>query len=67
MSKFLGTGIAIITPFKDDLSVDYDALVKIVEYNIQNGLDYIVISGTTGESVTVTKQEKKEIIFYTHK
>ena len=61
-APFLGTGIAIVTPFKSDLSVDHDALTTIVNYNIDNGIDYIVISGTTGESVTVTKAEKKEII-----
>ncbi|WP_323787829.1 4-hydroxy-tetrahydrodipicolinate synthase [Psychroserpens sp.] len=61
MTKFQGTGIAIITPFNDDLSVDYSALTHLVNYNIENGTDYIVISGTTGESVTITKDEKKEI------
>lgn len=61
-NPFLGTGVAIVTPFNDDLTVDYKALENIVEYNITNGTDYIVISGTTGESVTVTKQEKKEIV-----
>ena len=61
-SKFLGTGVALVTPFKSDLSVDHDALVNIVNYNIDNGVEYLVISGTTGESVTITKQEKKEII-----
>ncbi|WP_047546920.1 4-hydroxy-tetrahydrodipicolinate synthase [Psychroserpens sp. Hel_I_66] len=62
MNKFRGTGIAIITPFNDDLSVDYAALSNLVNFNINNGTDYIVISGTTGESVTITKEEKKEII-----
>jgi len=61
-NPFLGTGIAIVTPFKTDLSVDHEALEKIVEYNISNGIDYIVINGTTGESATISKQEKKEII-----
>ena len=61
MNKFLGTGVALITPFKSDLSVDYEALVKIVNYNIENGTNYLVVSGTTGESVTVTKEEKKKI------
>lgn len=61
-NKFWGTGVALVTPFKNDGSVDHDALAKIVEYNIQNGVEYLVISGTTGESVTITKQEKKEII-----
>lgn len=62
MSKFLGTGVALVTPFKSDLSVDHDALANIVNYNIENGIDYLVICGTTGESVTLTKQEKKDII-----
>lgn len=61
MTKFFGTGVALITPFKSDLSVDYDALKKLVSYNIDNGTDYLVVSGTTGESVTVTKEEKKKI------
>ena len=61
-SKFLGTGVALVTPFKSDLSVDHDALATIVNFNIENGVEYLVICGTTGESVTITKQEKKEII-----
>ena len=62
MDKLVGTGVALVTPFKSDLSVDHVALTNIVNYNIDNGTDYLVISGTTGESVTITKQEKKEII-----
>jgi 4-hydroxy-tetrahydrodipicolinate synthase len=61
-SKFLGTGVALVTPFKTDLSVDHDALANIVNFNVNNGVDYLVVSGTTGESVTITKQEKKDII-----
>ncbi len=61
-SKFLGTGVALVTPFKSDLNVDHDALAAIVNFNIENGVEYLVICGTTGESVTITKQEKKEII-----
>ncbi len=60
--KFEGVGIAIVTPFKNDLSVDHEALTNIVNFNIENGMDYIVISGTTGESVTVTSDEKQAII-----
>jgi len=60
-SRFLGTGVALVTPFKSDLSVDYDALKAIVEFNIENDVEYIVISGTTAESVTITKQEKEDI------
>lgn len=61
MSKFLGTGVALITPFKEDLSVDHEALANLVNFNIENGTNYLVISGTTGESVTITAQEKKAI------
>ena len=60
--KFIGTGVALVTPFKEDLSVDHNALVKLVEFNIENGTDYLVISGTTGESVTITNSEKRAII-----
>ena len=62
MQKFVGTGVALITPFKKDLSVDFDALIKLVNYNIENGTDYLVINGTTGESATITPKEKQEII-----
>ncbi|UAB75393.1 4-hydroxy-tetrahydrodipicolinate synthase [Mesoflavibacter sp. SCSIO 43206] len=61
-NPFLGTGIAIVTPYNQDGSVDHEALKKIVNFNVENGTNYIVISGTTGESVTITKQEKKEIV-----
>lgn len=61
-NPFLGTGIAIVTPFKTNGSIDEEALANIVEFNIDNGTNYIVISGTTGESVTITKQEKQDVI-----
>ncbi|MBU2920375.1 4-hydroxy-tetrahydrodipicolinate synthase [Winogradskyella psychrotolerans] len=64
MTKFIGTGVALITPFNADLSIDFDALERLVEYNIANGTDYLVISGTTGESVTVTAEEKKQLIVF---
>ena len=62
MKELIGTGVALVTPFKNDLSVDYDALKNIVNLNIENGTNYLVIMGTTGESVTINKTEKKEII-----
>lgn len=62
MNKFLGTGVALITPFKTDLSIDHNALAAIVDFNIDNGIEYLVICGTTAESVTLTKQEKKDVI-----
>jgi len=61
-SKFIGTGVALITPFKKDLSVDHFALTNIVNYNIEHGINYLVISGTTGESATISNEEKKEIV-----
>lgn len=61
-NKFLGTGVALVTPFNEDLSVDHNALTNIVNYNIENGIEYLVICGTTGESVTLTKKEKAEVI-----
>ncbi len=62
MQKFVGLGVALVTPFKDDLSVDFEALERLVQYNIENGTNYLVINGTTGESATITKEEKVEII-----
>ena len=62
MQKFIGTGVALVTPFKDDKSIDFSALEKLVEYNIVNGINYLVINGTTGESVTISKEERQKII-----
>jgi len=62
MQKFVGTGVALVTPFKKDLSIDFTALSKLVEFNIANGVDYLVINGTTGESVTVSKEERQRIV-----
>jgi 4-hydroxy-tetrahydrodipicolinate synthase len=67
MTKFIGTGVALITPFHEDLSIDFEALERLVEHNINNGTEYLVISGTTGESVTVTADEKKELIQFISK
>jgi 4-hydroxy-tetrahydrodipicolinate synthase len=62
MQKFVGTGVALVTPFTSDKNVDFDALKKLVAFNIDNGIDYLVINGTTGESATITSDEKKKII-----
>jgi 4-hydroxy-tetrahydrodipicolinate synthase len=62
MQKFVGTGVALVTPFKKDLSIDFTALSKLVEFNIANGVDYLVINGTTGESVTVSREERQRIV-----
>ena len=62
-----GTGVAIITPFKTDFSVDFEALGKVLDYNIINGVNYIVTLGTTGETPVLSSDEKKEIIHFTEK
>ncbi len=61
MEQFLGTGVALVTPFKKDRSVDYDALEDLINFQIEGGIDYLVVFGTTGESVTVTQEEKEKI------
>jgi 4-hydroxy-tetrahydrodipicolinate synthase len=62
--KFRGTGVAIVTPFKNDSSIDFAALGRMVNHVINGGVNYIVVMGTTGESATLTKDEKKAIISY---
>ena len=62
MKKFTGTGVAIVTPFNDDLSIDFQSLKKLVSHLITNNVNYLVVLGTTGESVTLTKEEKKQVI-----
>jgi dihydrodipicolinate synthase len=57
-----GMGVALITPFKEDDSVDYDALGKLVDYQLQNGTDYLVVLGTTAETPTLTEDEKAKIL-----
>ncbi|MFK2821027.1 4-hydroxy-tetrahydrodipicolinate synthase [Flavobacteriaceae sp. LMIT009] len=62
MNALIGTGVALVTPFNEDLSVDHNALANIVNFNVKNGTNYLVICGTTGESVTITAKEKKAIV-----
>ena len=56
-----GMGVALITPFKEDDSVDYTALGRLIDYQIQNGIDYLVVLGTTAETPTLTEEEKRSI------
>jgi len=56
-----GVGVALITPFKQDESVDFEALGKLVDFQLQNGTDYLVVLGTTAETPTLTEEEKKQI------
>ena len=57
-----GMGVALVTPFKEDESVDYEALDRLVDYQLQNGTDYFVVLGTTAETPTLTEEEKARII-----
>ncbi|WP_108822278.1 4-hydroxy-tetrahydrodipicolinate synthase [Dysgonomonas sp. Marseille-P4361] len=57
-----GMGVALITPFKEDESVDFDALSRLVDYQLQNSTDYLVVLGTTAETPTLTEEEKKDIV-----
>ena len=60
-----GTGVALITPFKTNYEVDYNALEKVIDFVIEGGVQYLVTLGTTGETPTLTKSEKNEIINFT--
>jgi 4-hydroxy-tetrahydrodipicolinate synthase len=62
LNQFIGTGVALITPFKKDYSIDIESLVKIINYNIENGVNYLVVLGTTAESATLNKEEKELVI-----
>ena len=60
-TKLKGMGVALITPFKEDESVDYDALIRMVDYLLQNNADFLCVLGTTAETPTLTEEEKKTI------
>ena len=64
MSVFKGAGVAIVTPFKDDESIDYEGFAKNIEYQIANGTDAIIVCGTTGEAATMTEEEHLDVIRY---
>tara|TARA_B100000809_G_C15133048_1_gene529286 strand:- start:2394 stop:3269 length:876 start_codon:yes stop_codon:yes gene_type:complete len=62
MKELIGTGVALITPFKDDFSIDVEGLKRVVNFNIANGIDYLVVLGTTAESATLSNAEKQLVI-----
>lgn len=62
MQSLIGTGVALVTPFKKDFSVDTEALIRIVNFQIDNGIEYLVVLGTTAESATLTPAEKELVI-----
>ena len=62
MANLKGVGVALITPFNEDLSVDFDSLTKLIEFNIENGTHFLVVLGTTAEAATLSKEEKQQVI-----
>ena len=58
IEKFKGTGVAVITPFLDDLTIDLKSINQLVDFLIDGGVDYIVVQGTTGESTSLSHEEK---------
>lgn len=62
MKKFIGTGVALVTPFTKNNEVDFNALEKLVNHQINNGINYLVVLGTTGETATLTPKEKELVI-----
>lgn len=65
--QLTGTGVAIITPFADNKEIDFDALKKMIDFLIANGVNYIVTMGTTGETPVLSREEKKSVIEFTYK
>ena len=61
-----GTGVALITPFQSNTSIDYNALEKVIDFVIAGGVEYVVTLGTTGETPTLSKEEKKQIALFTY-
>ena len=67
MNKIKGTGVALITPFNEDFSIDYVSLEKLINHQIDGAIDYLVVMGTTGESVVLNKSEKREVVDFCKK
>jgi 4-hydroxy-tetrahydrodipicolinate synthase len=61
-----GTGVALVTPFKDNMEIDYPALEAVIDFVIDNGVEYVITLGTTGETPTLSKEEKIELILFTY-
>jgi 4-hydroxy-tetrahydrodipicolinate synthase len=62
MNTLKGVGVALVTPFNEDLSVDFDSLTELINFNIENGTNYLVVLGTTAEAATLNSEEKKAVI-----
>jgi len=66
MEQLKGVGVAIVTPFAEDGSIDYRGLERLINHQINGGVDYLVLQGTTGESVTVNQSEKQALLAFMH-
>ena len=64
---YRGTGVALVTPFKEDLSIDYDSLASLIKKYSDAGVNYLVVNGTTGEASTLSLQEKNDILAFVKK
>jgi 4-hydroxy-tetrahydrodipicolinate synthase len=64
MNKFTGTGVAMITPFNADGSIDWDSLKNTIQHLTKGGIEYIVVLGTTGETATLSKEEKQQVFSF---
>ncbi|MDN3202787.1 4-hydroxy-tetrahydrodipicolinate synthase [Algoriphagus sediminis] len=62
MKKLQGTGVALVTPFNDDLSIDFEGLKRLIQHASNGGADYLVVMGTTGEAPTLSRSEKAEVL-----
>ena len=62
MQSLIGTGVALVTPFKKDFSIDTEALKRIVNFSIDGGIEYLVVMGTTAENATLSSEEKELVI-----
>jgi 4-hydroxy-tetrahydrodipicolinate synthase len=62
MQSLIGTGVALVTPFKADFSIDTEALIRIVNFSIEGGVEYLVVLGTTAENATLSALEKEKVI-----
>jgi dihydrodipicolinate synthase/N-acetylneuraminate lyase len=67
MRIFEGSGVAIITPFNEDRTVDFKSLGRLIDFHLENGTDAIIVCGTTGESATLTEDEQGEIVEFSAK
>ncbi len=62
MQSLIGTGVALVTPFKKDFSIDTEALKRIVNFSVDGGIEYLVMLGTTAENATLSQEEKEFVI-----